>query len=216
MLLRPPTPLTESIALIGIEGEMIFAELPEKHDRFRTVVKNRNCSWNWDGRRYERTVTKYFGPLPDRAAELGHVLLMAGFCIDLADDLAQMILAASYEPEKRRIIGGSKNPKYKGWLAISWPRDEDFWSPAWALPSSRYDKPFVVVPPDQYEAVLDFVERFDFWIAPVAQKIIDAAVARKKAALIVDVPPLPAAQRKTPLLALAPLVEGIDPDSADD
>jgi hypothetical protein len=216
MLLRPPTPLTESVALVGYKGDLIHAYLPEKRADFKQAVNNRECFWNWGSRRYERIVDDFAGPASDRAAELGHVLLTAGFCVELADDLGQMILTASYQPEKRRIIGRSANTKYKGWLTIRWPHDEDFWKSAWALPGTRYDKPFVVVPSDQYEAVLDFVERFDFWISPAAQKIIDAAIARKRAALIVEVPPLPTPQRLTPLPAMAPATGEIDPDLADD
>lgn len=216
MLLRPPTPLTESIAQVGFEGDVLHAFMSEKRKDFKETVNNRECFWNWGSRRYEREVDDFTGPAPDRAAELGHVLLTAGFCIELADDLGQMILTASYQPEKRRRIGRSANPKYKGWLTIRWPHDDDMWKAAWALPGSHYDKPIVVVPPDQYEAVLDFAERFDFWITPAGQEIIDAATARKRAALIVEIPPLPAAQRPGPLPAMAPATGEIDPDLADD
>lgn len=217
MLLRPPTPLrTESVALVGYEGNTVHAYLPEKHDHFRDVVKSRNLSWNWDTRRHERTVDDISGPAPDRAAELGHVLLAAGFCIDLADDLAQMILSGSYEPEKRRIIDRCPGKGHGDFLLFSWPRDDDLWEHAKRLPGCRYDKPLVIVPADQYEAIQDFAERFDFWITPAAQAIIDAAIARKRAALIVDVLPLPAAQRAGPLPALAPATGEIDPDLADE
>lgn len=214
MLLRPPTPLTESVALVGFKGNVIHTFLPEKRDDFKRAANNRECFWNWGSRRYERTVDKFTGPAPDRAAELGHVLLTAGFYVELADELGQMILTASYQPEKRRIIGRSVSPKYNGWLSIRWPRDEDLWSVAWALPGSRYDKPLVVVLPDQYEAVVDFADRFGFWISPAAQQIIDAATARKRAALMVDVPPLPGA--KIPLATMAPATGEIDPELADD
>ena len=216
MLLRPPpTPLTESVALIGFEGDVIHAYIPEKRDDFKRAVNNRECFWNWGSRRYERTVDEFTGPAPDRAAELAHVLLTTGFCVELADGLGQMILTGSYQPEKRRRIGRSANRKYDGWLTIRWPHDDDLWKVAWALPGSRYDKPVVVVPPDQYEAVLDFADRFDFWITPAGQQVIDEAIARKRAALILEVPPLLTAH-KAPLPAMAPATGEIDPDLADD
>lgn len=212
MLLRPPSPITESVARISCEGDEVRARLDEKHEVFRRLVKAREMAWNWDTRRWERTVGELTGPAADRAAELGHVLLAAGFPVELDDAPAQLILSQSYAPERRRRIMRRNTGAYDGWLAIRWPRDEDYWQAAHRIPGSRYDQPVVVVPPEQYEAVLDLVERHDFWLSPDARQIIDEAADRKRTALIVDLP-LPAGRPKpVPILAK----DGLDPELADD
>ena len=44
--------------------------------------------------------------------------------------------------------------KYKGWFAIEWRRNEDYYEVARKLPRSRYGKPFVVVPQEYFDEVL--------------------------------------------------------------
>lgn len=213
MLLRPPSPITESVARIDYAGSLVRARLGEKHELFRRLVKGRELRWDWDTNHWERTVGVISGPAADRAAELGHVLLAVGFPVEVEDDVARMILDVSYEPEKRRLIVRRNSGEFTGWFVVQWPRDEDYWKRAWRIPGSRYDKPWLVVPPEQFEAVQDFAEQHGFWISPAAAGIIDAAVARKRSALIIDVPPLPA----NGLVTARELGEvGIDPELADD
>ena len=215
MLLRPPKPVTESIAVVSYSGSLLRAYLPEKNDRFRAVMKNRGLTWDWVEREYSRLLEKWAGPTADRAAELGHVLLNAGFSVEIADDLAQMILAVSYEPEKRRRIVSVVAGRHTGWLAVLWPRDDDHWQIARRLPGSRYSKPHLVVPPDQFEAILDFAERYDFHITRLAREALDAAAARKRAALIVDLP-LPDTRAQQAASSSPTTVDGIDLELVDD
>ena len=212
MVLRPIAPTTESIAQVEYRGDLVHVSLLERDDRFKRLLKNRGFAWDWDTRRWERTVGESAGPGADRAAETAHVLLAAGYCVEVEEAVARMILDVSYEPEKRRLIARRKSGEFAGWFVVQWPRGEDYWRWARRLPGSRYDRPCLVVPPEQFEAVQDFAEHHGFWISPAAERIIDAAAAHKRAAIIIDVPPLP-----TNGAAKARLSEvGIDPELADD
>jgi hypothetical protein len=74
-----------------------------------------------------------------------------------------------------------------GWFSISWPKDEDFYKAAKKLPGSRYSKPDVVAPPEQFEQILDFAEMYGFKLSPGAQEAADAARKVKDAALTAKV-----------------------------
>lgn len=210
MLLRPAKPIIEMTTQIGVRGTLVWAALDVKHDQFRAAVKSRQMRWNWETRRWGRVYDVSYARPADFAAELAHVLLTAGFPVDVGDAIAQMVMDASYVPEKRRCIMHVCGGKYDGWFAIGWPRDDDHYRRAYAIFGSRYDPPHVVVPPEQYEALLDFAERYDFYVGEQAREIIERAEARRRAILTIGVPPLPSNKPK------AAEEHGIDPELADD
>jgi hypothetical protein len=215
MLLRPSRPVTATIAHVRRDGAVVIVTLDEKRDDFRELLKAREFAWDWTRRHWARTVGDITGPAADRAAETAHLLLAAGFAVELSDELARMVMDVAYAPEKRRLVLRRSKGEYAGWLLLKWPRDDEEDRKLYAaydrIPGRRYDKPYLVVPPDQFEAVRDFAEGYGFWIAPDAQEIIDAAAARVRAAVIFDPPPLPAARPQAPVMEY-----GIDPELADD
>lgn len=214
MILRPTVAVTEFIATVGYDSRQVTVRLSEKNEVLRGLVKNREFVWSWDHFYWWRMVTAATGPAANYAAQIGHLLLAAGFTVEVDDDVAPAILSASYTPEKRHRVGERASGDYRGWFIIIWPRDDDYWNTAKSLPGSRYDRPFLVVPPDQYEAIQDFAEQNGFWISPAAQKLIEKAAERRRNALIVEVPPL-ATERRMPQTVNAAGVE-IDPELADD
>lgn len=216
MLLRPAKPATETIAHVWWDDAAVMASLDERRDDFRDLLKAREFAWDWAGRRWQRTVNAITGPAADRAAETAHLLLAAAFVVELSDDLARMVMDVAYAPEKRRLILRRTAGDYAGWLTLKWPRDDELdrelYNAFRRIPGNRYDKPFLVVPPDQFEAARDFAERYGFWTSPAAQGVIETAEARRRAALIFDPPPLP----RPVAPSLIPVEVGIDPELADD
>ncbi len=215
MLLRPTKPVTATIAHVWSAGATVIVTLDERREDLRELLKGREFAWDWAARRWERTVDAITGPAADRAAETAHLLLAAGFSVELSDELARMVMDVAYQPEKRRLILRRSRGEYAGWLVLKWSRGDDEDRKLYAaydrIPGRRYDKPYLVVPPDQYEAVRDFAERHAFWVSPPAQTVIDAAEARVRAALVFDPPPLPSARPQTLVME-----HGLDPDLADD
>lgn len=218
MILRPTHLITENIVQVTIDGNWLLVRMDEKNETLRERLKAREFSWNWALHAWIRQVNAAIGPAADRAAETAHLLLATGFAVELANDLARMVMDVSYEPERRRRIMRRSRGEYDGWFVLVWPRDDGddraCYAGFRAIPGSRYDKPWLVVPPDQYEAVQDFAERYSFWISPGAQHVIDEAATRRRSTVVFDPPPLPRPAAKSPEPADA--VGGIDPDLADD
>ena len=222
MRLRPPNPRTELVARVWGQGDQLFVVLGdnEKDAALRDVVKARGFRFSFQKAAWARTLVARHGSPAHRAAEIAHRLLAAGFPVEVADDVADLVIHASYEPEVTRWVLACESGQYTGWLLLEWSRDDDYYEQARRIPGNRYDIDLhrVVVPPEQFEMAGDFAQLYGFSISDEARAIIEAADARKRAALVIDVLPLPtAAARPDPLkLHLQTEGEGIDPRLADD
>ncbi|WP_295442559.1 hypothetical protein [uncultured Thiodictyon sp.] len=183
--LRPATEQTATIADICLDGDRISVVFPEKREDFRNVVKAKGYRWEAARLSWTRTIDARSGPLADRAAEIGNALLAGGFCVRIQDHAIRAAAqSASFAPERQRWVLARTSGTYAGWLVISWPREEDLYSAAKALPGARYDKPAVVVPAAQYAAIEDFAEAYDLAISPAAQVVLDTARLTHEQALL--------------------------------
>jgi hypothetical protein len=182
---RPESPVTETVAEIQILEKAIEIIFPEKRDDFREIVRFKlGYSWDKIKSRWTRTLSLKSGSVTDRAAELGNKLLAAGFPVRIFDEsIRTRAISGTYEPECHRWIMKRTANQYAGWFSISWPRDEDFFKAAKKLPGSKYDKPDVVVPPEQFEQVLDFAEIYGFKLSLGALEAVETARTAKDAAL---------------------------------
>lgn len=188
---RPENPVTETVAEIRVLEDAIEVEFPERRDDFWEIVKKR-LQMEWAGKFWRRNLTFKAGSPADRAAEAGHRLLAAGFSVRIFDeDIRSRAIAGSYEPEQTRWIQRRAQGEHEGWFAINWQYPDDFYGAAKAIRGSRYSKPSVVVPPEQYEAVLDFANLYGFRLTEKAQEIAGAAMRAKENSLIAKVGPLP-------------------------
>lgn len=200
------------VAEITVTETGIEAIYPEKNEAFYQIVKA--LGMEWENRRWVRECYFKTGPAVDRAAELGNSLLRAGFPVQIMNPEArQKAIDGTFEPEQRKWILSLIDGEYKGWLAISWPREgTNYYTAARRLEGSRYAKPYVVVPAANYENVLGFAEVHGFSISPGAQKIIDAARAAKESALVTGAkPPVVKSAKKE-----EPVQEGILDELRDD
>lgn len=184
--MRPLQPVTEAIAEIHVNGQTITVLSPERREDFRELVRF-ELGYTWENGRWHRQIAAQHGTVEDRAAELGHRLLAAGFpvCI-LRDDIRSKAVAGDFAPECTRWIRTRLTGEYTGWFAIHWGWHEDFYAAAKRLKRSRYAKPAVVVPPEQWEEVLDFAHLYDFRLSALAQEVAEQAQVARDAALIVQ------------------------------
>lgn len=172
---RPEKPITETIAEISVKGDTIEIVFPEKREDFRQIVRF-NLGFTWVENRWQRTLKPTNGAPEDRVAEAGNKLLAAGFSIRIFDEnLRVRAVYGHYEPESKRWVMARTINQFAGWFAILWPKGEDFYQAAKRLHGARYDKPSIVVPPEQFAEVLDFAEMYGFSISPGANKIIETA-----------------------------------------
>ena len=184
---RPENPVTETVAEIRVIETILEIGFPEKRDDFRELVKSK-LKMRWNGRCWSRKIMFKNGNVNDRAAEAGHLLLAEGFSIRVYDEqIRQNAINGKYEPEITRWIMARVKGKYKGWFSLSWDRDEDFYKVARRVAGSKYDRPNVVLPPEQFEQVLDFAQMYDFKLSPGALEIVNAAKDAKEKVLVVKV-----------------------------
>lgn len=172
----PETQTHTGVVEILAAGKTVSASYV-REDEFRMLVKG--LGYEWRNNAWRKDITATSGSAADRAAELGSRLLNAGYAIHISDPAVRAAAVnGDYEPEHRRWISCRAGGTYEGWFSISWPREDDLYKAAKALPGARYDKPQVVVPAKSYESVLDFAETYDFRLTTGAQELVDAGRAR--------------------------------------
>ncbi|MGL4559164.1 MAG: hypothetical protein ACRCV5_16815, partial [Afipia sp.] len=100
--------------------------------------------------------------------------------------------AFTQEPVRKVFRVG--DGEYKDWFGIWWHRDRggEMKAPAKKLPGSRWAGNSVVVPPEQFEAVLDFAEMFQCLVSPAALRLAQEARSERDAAIVVNLGDLPA------------------------
>jgi hypothetical protein len=181
---RPDTPLTETVAEIRIIADHIEVKFPEKREDFWRIIK-RGSGFSWHDTHWQRTITKFSGPIEHRAAEIGRKLLAANFVIRIYDEkIRVMAVSGDYQPEITRWIKKELNG---GKFRICWGRDEDYYQAAKRIAGSRYEKPYITVPPEHYEEVLDFSQMHDFTLSDGAKELIEITKTEKEAMLTVSV-----------------------------
>ncbi len=178
----PLNAVSNLVTDIEVQGNTISVLYPERNEKFREIMHSLNLKWE---RRWVRTIGNRSGAIEDRVAEIGNKLLEAGFPVRIYDaDARQKAIDGTYEPEPTRWVMARTAGDYIGWLCIGWARDEDYYAAARRIAGSRYSKPSVVVPPENYEEVMDFAAMHGFSISAAAQAVIEAARQVRGAALV--------------------------------
>lgn len=182
----PTEAVTDAITVITLDAGLISAALPAKRDDFREVVKA--LGYRWIGQVWQRRINRFAGDPVDRAADLGHALLAAGFPVRILDNtIRQRAVTGDFTAEHTRWVTERTKGRYPGWYAILWQRPDDLYAAAKAITGSRYDGSHVVVPPEQFEELQDFAAMYDFRIDGAARAIMDAQSDVKRQSLRVAV-----------------------------
>jgi len=185
---RPEKPKTETVAEIRVDGQTVEVNFPEMRGDFRELVKNLRFRWNKEKYIWFRDVTIINGTPHDRAAELGNSLLALGIPIRIFDETLRVhAVYGTFELEQKRWITTCAEGKYEGWYVLSWPYGDDVYRAAKRLRGSRYDKPAILVPAEQYQEILDFAQMYQFAMTDDVQELINKARAIREKALTVKV-----------------------------
>ena len=185
--IRPKEPKTETVAEIRLLENAFEIYFPEKREDFREIVKAQ-LKMKWNNGRWSRRLDSKSGTAADRTTEAGHVLLAAGFSIRIFDqEIREKAIKGEYEIEATRWLMARTSGEYKGWFSLSWDRNEDFYKVARKIAGSKYSRPDVVVPSEQFEQVLDFANMYNFKLSPGAERVVESARKAKEDALIVNV-----------------------------
>jgi len=178
--IRPKEPITETIATISlIDNKKISISFPEKNEEFRLLVKD--FGYSWSGSSWDRDILYRNGSVEDRVVNIGNTLLENGFIIRIFDEeLRQRAINGVYEPEHTRWI-----QDYKGKFSIRWKKHfENFYREAKKIPTAIWDNPTVDVRAEQFEAVEDFANEYNFKFTPKAKELLDKAKETKQSQLI--------------------------------
>ncbi len=216
MIIRPENPKTETVAEIWTDGPKVLIKFFERDDDFRETVRNRGFRWDWDRDAWCRRCNKFTGSAQGRAAEIGNLLLLAGFVVEIGDDeIRRRAIAGEYEPEQLRWIAKRTSGEYKGYFSIAWEYGNDeIYKAARAIGGSRWSKPEVVVPSYQFEAVQDLADEYGFKLSSGALELIKEAKQARDSALIVKPAAGPAPQTGKEKKQVE--ADGIDADLRDD
>lgn len=185
--LRPPNPLTETVVEITVSAETVRLYLPEYVEEFRLAA--RRLCYEWTRPYWTRKINAFNGPLEDRVIEAAYRLLKRGFIIRVEASFQERIVAGEYQEEQTRWIFKRTSGQYEGWFAINWGRNEDYYREARKLRGSRYSKPAVVVPVDQFEEMLDFAEINGFRLSEAALALIEKGRHAKSLEIRVELRP---------------------------
>jgi len=184
--LRPESPVSELPAEIKIEKDIIYIKYPERNDDFREIVKYHGFKWYGDS--WARRISKFAGTVQDRAGEIGNHLLKEGFIIRVFDEEARgKAISGNYALEQKRWVAARVEGKYKGYFALSWEQgNEKIYDASRSIAGSRWDKPYVVIPSAQYEAILDLADEFGFKLSEGAQKLVKGAIKTKESSIVAN------------------------------
>jgi hypothetical protein len=143
-------------------------------------------NYSWEDWCWQRSI-KEGDDLCDRAAEVAHWLLLAGFCLQIEHtEIISRALDAKYQPESFRLIDASPIKPYKEWFEFHWPRSDDLYERVMKITAAKYVNGRCRVPSEHFAEVEDFAEQNGFEFTPAAQQLIQQARQLWEAALIIQ------------------------------
>ncbi len=190
-IIRPDKYWTKTIARLYVASKTIQIHFPEKMDEFRLIVKA--FGYEWSNGFWQRTF-ECDAILCDRASEVAHALLEAGFVIQVEhSEIRDRVINGDFEAEAfRKIKCGTQKP-YAGWFVFDYPRDEKHWyDKIMKITAAKYDSGILRVPPEYFAEVEDFAEQHGFIFSEKATEALEKTRSLWESALLV----LPAKRKR--------------------
>lgn len=157
-------------AEIVIEKEVIKAIYMKDSD-FIAVVKALGFKWN--GECWTKDITKYNGGI-NRAVELGHKLLKAGFAVNADKKLISDMISGTYEEECHNWIDVKESA-----IVITWEKyistSESNYQESKKIHGAKYKNKKMVVPAESFDEIRDFAELNGFRITEEAEELMKKA-----------------------------------------
>jgi len=175
VLFRPESPLTETVAGITSQNNEVRISFTERNDTYRSVVYGHGYRWNNLDRRWVKKVSKYES-MVDIVADIGKSLYDAGIAVEVPKAAADKVKSGDIIPEQKRWVSKRVKGTYSGWFVLTWEYGNDeIYQATRAISGSQYDRPVVVVPPQQYQAVVDLAKKYNFKLTDGANEIVRKA-----------------------------------------
>lgn len=185
MMLLPAEKKQDVVITLKSTSDHVIAICGCRNEVFSEIVKGLGYRWCQAEKCWKLKITVSRGYVEDRMAELGSKLLDSGFPISVSDEIVrQKIELGEYEPIYHRWITRTSDE-----FLIRWERsNEDIYKAARAVPCSRWNSDLqgITIPANQYKAVLDLANSFDFKKSPGAEELIAIGKEAEKQALIIS------------------------------
>jgi len=216
--MRPPEPVSETVAEISVRGGRMVASYDERSEKFNALVKRFGFRWE-PGTGWVRAYDAgTMGLLADRVAETAHELLAAGIVVAVHDPVARAkAIDRSYEPEHTRWIKVRVSGSDAGKFVLTWGRDEDFYRQFRGIRGAAYRDRCCIVPATSRDELLDFAEEHGFRLTAAAQARAAEVLEQRERGTVVAAVARPAPEpveelRAGPPAAL-PVPESVEVDS---
>lgn len=176
-MVKPDVQKSDTVVYISIKDYTVYAQ-NNKDEALQDIYHSRQYTWDRDTMSYRHKTMPYLGTAEDHAAELGAILLQAGYPVQFPDEtIRDKALTGEYEPEVFRRIWKSEDEPDK--LRIRWGNKYDFYGTdildaATHITGAYKDKPDVVVPIKSFAEIIDFADKWQCKISPEAQEALDA------------------------------------------
>lgn len=183
-----------SNAPVAIESEDGSVVLKfERNDRFIEVAKTNGFRWN--GKRWAKKVGQLDGDIQERVAEIGNILLNAGFGVTIADkETREKAVEGNFSPEVQRWVLKADDETVRFFWKY---RDKDMFATIKSLPGSKYAGGSIRVPAVHFDAIMDTARALDFTVSEKANAVMDAAREKVEGAPVVS-PAKPKATNEQP------------------
>ena len=211
-LLRAASPMSALVADIGVKGAIVTVVFPEPLEPLRLVVRALGFEWN-------QTCWHVSSQSPlDLAVETAHRLLGVGVHVRLFDpELRRRAVSGDFVRKPTRVISFHGETRR---FRLLWGAQEQFYEAARRLRGSRYRKPYVTVPVENWEEVEDFAALYAFVFTANAREAVRMQREAVERALVVEVAaeeaPCSAAVSRIPPVLVVPESIGIAPDLLDE
>lgn len=172
----------DAVEIRILEDENKVAAIYRKNDIFNKVVKALGFQWDFANVRWVKNITEKTGSAYDRATELAVKLLAEGIPVEVNDvKLRKKIENQDYEPECFRWIdvretGGTL------YFELSFPYGTNCYDESRKIKGSKYDSTTktVLIPKNQYLALLDFARVHQFQFTKNAKILLSLLKKREK------------------------------------
>lgn len=164
---------SQCVAEVSLHARCVRVTFPAKNDKFRFAIKALGYRWSSD--HWEKPLGLRTGDPVDRAAEVAHRLVAAGFIVTVHNEEARArAIAGQFKPEQLRWIINVADGRYRGWCIIMWPQSDDLYNAARSLPGSRVRRGNAMIPPGSIESTMEFAERYGFSVSDGVHDLLSA------------------------------------------
>lgn len=158
-----------------VVAEIIFDESDNKiriksEKDFILIDVVKDMGYSWSGKTWWYKITPYKNDLPDRMAEVGNKLLLAGVPVIIWDDsIRKKAINGEYEKECHRWIIRQGDKK----IEFVWDyRSDMLYKKTKRLPHAEWDNGGMLVPARYYREIRDFAKLNEFKLTKKAEDLL--------------------------------------------